>query len=440
MLNQIAIMGRLVKDPELRHANETPVCMIRIACDRDYKNANGEKEADFFDVVSWRKLAEIVNQYAAKGRMVSVVGRLQTRTWNDRDGNKRYSTEIVAEHVYFCDPKPKEEGAPNNGAASNSRGYGQAPANSGGYGRSGGYGQPPPRTATAAPRTMVPLRRPATTPDTGAATAPEIPATEERPAMAPPPDTPRTRTDTAPRVRRLPRRRRTLCRISTRTATRSDPIFQTIRNQSGGRGFAPLPRFAAKERTNMSEWKEKAGDFEITGELRFAGKTLVLGFNPNKDTKFPYMTCFREIVGPFNDSVFSDAFASDDYMEIIDVFSGRLRSAVRDMKRLRKKRNVPYSVLTLESCVPDGLKEDLTGKLVILAPSRLAPEFRTSDFQLGFAVGGFGCAPDARGRKVFFKELLSGETSEWGAEDILGVANPEKLPVWAQKKLKQHRK
>ena len=91
-------------------------------------------------MVSWRKLAEIVNQYAAKGRMVSVVGRLQTRTWNDRDGNKRYSTEIVAEHVYFCDPKPKEEGAQNNGAASNARGYGQAPANNGGYGTSGGYG------------------------------------------------------------------------------------------------------------------------------------------------------------------------------------------------------------------------------------------------------------------------------------------------------------
>ena len=139
MLNQIAIMGRLVKDPELRYVNETPFCAIRIACDRDYKKENGEKEADFFDVVSWRRLAEIVNQYAAKGRMVSVVGRLQTRTWNDRDGNKRYSTEIVAEHVYFCDPKPKEEGAQNNGAASNG-GYGQAPANGGGYGTSGGYG------------------------------------------------------------------------------------------------------------------------------------------------------------------------------------------------------------------------------------------------------------------------------------------------------------
>ena len=140
MLNQIAIMGRLVKDPELRYVNETPFCAIRIACDRDYKNANGEKEADFFDVVSWRKLAETVSRYTAKGRMVSVVGRLQMRLWQDGEGKKRYFSEIVAEHVYFCDPKPKEEGAQNNGAASNARGYGQSPANDGGYGSSGGYG------------------------------------------------------------------------------------------------------------------------------------------------------------------------------------------------------------------------------------------------------------------------------------------------------------
>ena len=155
MLNQIIIMGRLVKDPELRYANETPVCMIRIACDRDYKNAEGKKEADFFDVVSWRKLAEIVSQYAAKGRMVSVVGRLQTRTWNDRDGNKRSSTEIVADHVYFCDPKPKDQNgqgaqnAQNSNAASNAQsgGYGQRNgyANGGyaqGSGYGGGYAQP----------------------------------------------------------------------------------------------------------------------------------------------------------------------------------------------------------------------------------------------------------------------------------------------------------
>jgi len=137
MLNQISIMGRLVKDPELRRAHETPVCTIRIACDRDYKNANGEKEADFFDVVAWRKLAEIVSQYAAKGRMVSVTGRLQMRSWQDNEGRKHYAPEIVAEHIYFCDPKPKDQnsqgsdGQPpvhSNRNAVNVR-YGQTPTN-----------------------------------------------------------------------------------------------------------------------------------------------------------------------------------------------------------------------------------------------------------------------------------------------------------------------
>ncbi len=145
MLNHIDIMGRLVRDPELRRFNETPVCTIRIACDRDYRNANGEREADFFDVVTWRKLAEIVNQYAAKGRMVSVGGRLQLRPWQDNEGKKRYFPEIVAEHVYFCDPKPKDQNARNGVAASNadaqSGGYAQDPGyGAGGYGRGSGYG------------------------------------------------------------------------------------------------------------------------------------------------------------------------------------------------------------------------------------------------------------------------------------------------------------
>ena len=117
MLNHIDIMGRLTRDPELRQAGDTPVCTFRIACDRDYKNKGGEKEADFVDVVAWRKLGENVAQYFAKGRMAVVSGRLQIRSWTDQDGNKRYNTEIVAEHVYFGDSKPKapeddqEEGA-----------------------------------------------------------------------------------------------------------------------------------------------------------------------------------------------------------------------------------------------------------------------------------------------------------------------------------------
>lgn len=119
MLNEIIIMGRLVRDPELRHAGETPVCGFSIACDRDFKNKDGEKETDFIDVVAWRKLAETVTKYFTKGRMAVVVGRLQIRKWEDKDGVTRYSHEIVANHVYFGDSKPTaqaEHGASESGA------------------------------------------------------------------------------------------------------------------------------------------------------------------------------------------------------------------------------------------------------------------------------------------------------------------------------------
>ena len=109
MLNHIVMMGRLTKDPERRQAGDTPVCSFRIACDRDYKNKAGEKETDFVDVVVWRKMGENVAKYFSKGRMAVVSGRLQVRPWTDQEGNKRYSTEIVADHVYLGDSRPKAQ-------------------------------------------------------------------------------------------------------------------------------------------------------------------------------------------------------------------------------------------------------------------------------------------------------------------------------------------
>ncbi len=114
MLNHIVMMGRLTRDPELRNAGDTPVCSFRIACDRDYKNKDGEKETDFVEVVVWRKLAENVAKYFRKGRMAVVSGRLQIRPWTDKDGVKRSSTEIAADTVYFGDSKPQAEGKSGN--------------------------------------------------------------------------------------------------------------------------------------------------------------------------------------------------------------------------------------------------------------------------------------------------------------------------------------
>lgn len=106
MLNRCIVMGRLVKDPELRHTNSgTSVATFALACDRDFKSKNGEKETDWLDIVAWRNTADFVGSYFTKGRAVVVEGRLQTRTYEDKQGNKRKAVEIVADNVYFADSK-----------------------------------------------------------------------------------------------------------------------------------------------------------------------------------------------------------------------------------------------------------------------------------------------------------------------------------------------
>ena len=112
MLNKIAVMGRLTRDPELRHTESgVAVCSFTVACDRDYKAENAEREADFIDVVAWRSTAEFVSKYFAKGRMAVVEGRLQSRKWTDKNGQNRVVWEIIADNVYFGDSKPKDAGA-----------------------------------------------------------------------------------------------------------------------------------------------------------------------------------------------------------------------------------------------------------------------------------------------------------------------------------------
>ena len=108
MLNHIVLMGRLTRDPELRRTGSgIPVTTFTLAVDRDFgsNRETGEKETDFIDIVTWRNTAEFVSKYFTKGRMAVVSGRLQIRNWNDKDGNKRRSAEVVADNVYFGDSK-----------------------------------------------------------------------------------------------------------------------------------------------------------------------------------------------------------------------------------------------------------------------------------------------------------------------------------------------
>ena len=115
MLNKVFVMGRLTRDPELRRTQSgTAVASFSLAVDRDYKSQSGEKETDFFDVVAWRSTGEFVAKYFTKGRMAVVEGRLQVRPWQDKDGNNRRSTEIIAENIYFGDSKKDGSGNTEN--------------------------------------------------------------------------------------------------------------------------------------------------------------------------------------------------------------------------------------------------------------------------------------------------------------------------------------
>ncbi len=115
MYNRIILIGRLVRDPELRYVpSGHPVANFTLAVDRPFKDSEGKREADFIDVVTWRKTAEQVSQYLTKGRMVAVEGRLQIRSYETQDGQKRKVAEVVADGVRFLDSKK----ASGNGAGS----------------------------------------------------------------------------------------------------------------------------------------------------------------------------------------------------------------------------------------------------------------------------------------------------------------------------------
>lgn len=112
MLNQITIMGRMTRDPEMRRtASGTAVASFTLAVDRDRVQDGKERETDFIDCVAWAGTAEFVCKYFAKGAMAIVSGRLQIRGWTDKEGNKRRSAEVVADHVWFGESKKNSEGS-----------------------------------------------------------------------------------------------------------------------------------------------------------------------------------------------------------------------------------------------------------------------------------------------------------------------------------------
>ena len=131
MLNHITIMGRLVRDPELRSTQSgTSVASFTVAVDRDYQPGGSEKQTDFIECVAWRGTGEFVSKYFRKGSMIVVAGRLQSRKWQDRDGNNRISWEVVADSVYFGESR---KDGPNAAQATYQQNYGNSNVSAAGF-------------------------------------------------------------------------------------------------------------------------------------------------------------------------------------------------------------------------------------------------------------------------------------------------------------------
>lgn len=120
-MNKVFLIGRLTRDPELRYTgNNTAVASFSIAVNRNFTNQSGEREADFINIVVWRKQAENVKNYLTQGSQVAIDGRIQTRSYDDQDGKKRYVTEVVADNVEFLGSKGSNSQGNNNSSSSSS--------------------------------------------------------------------------------------------------------------------------------------------------------------------------------------------------------------------------------------------------------------------------------------------------------------------------------
>lgn len=139
MLNRVILIGRLTRDPELRYTpSGVAVTQFTLACDRPFTNANGEREADFIPIVTWRQLAETCANYLRKGRLTAVEGRMQVRNYENNEGRRVYVTEVVADNVRFLESantqnrdssgdSPERQGGYSGGSRGGNAGQGNDP-------------------------------------------------------------------------------------------------------------------------------------------------------------------------------------------------------------------------------------------------------------------------------------------------------------------------
>ena len=185
----------------------------------------------------------------------------------------------------------------------------------------------------------------------------------------------------------------------------------------------------------MSENEEKrmAGDYVIIHAFHIGDREIVLGENPaSKDDK-RYMCAFCTENSLF--ASYTEVMVSDDYSELVKLFGERVAEQAEKTRIALsgpKHQGIPNAPITAEGCKAISYRDDLNGKIVVIKPEILRPEYRRATSQLQLCTGGFGASPDSRGTACYCTQLYSGKTSYFQRSDILGTIAPEKLPEWAK--------
>ena len=167
--------------------------------------------------------------------------------------------------------------------------------------------------------------------------------------------------------------------------------------------------------------------------IRLAGRDVVFAENPRAEE--PYLVCFVKSDNSLGLVEYQDVQYATDYVEAMWIFNNYQAALLQELKTERAESGLPVQRLTASGCLPDSHDTEWTGKLLIVKPDSLAPEYRSAEHQLVLCTGGFGAQPNARGNAVYIKELHSEKQMRYERYQIAGIANPDKLPEWALKKL-----
>lgn len=184
---------------------------------------------------------------------------------------------------------------------------------------------------------------------------------------------------------------------------------------------------------SIEQEKRMAGDYVIIHAFHIGDREIVLGENPSGVDSERYMCAFYQSNGLM--AGYTEVMVSDDYPELVKLFGERVAEQAEKTRidlNGPKIQGIPNTPITAEGCEVIGYQHDLHGKIVVIRPEVLRPEYRRATSQLRLCTGGFGASPNSRGTACYCTELYSGKTSCFQRSDILGTIAPENLPKWAK--------